>query len=206
MSKESLRYFPLYLDSRDKQVLIVGGGPVAAAKLKSLLRGEFTFFVVAEEFSIPMQEVIAGNLRRIDYLQTKIDLDLDFANADLLVLATNDKGLQEALAKKAEHSGIWYLRTDEAEESAIHLSKIIEQNGLILTLRSRWPNPSLSQILAEDLSDFLADYDEEQIKLLAELRRVLIAKDLRGAALTEEIKKYSRAEIRELQERLNELK
>lgn len=205
MSKENLRYFPLNFDSRDKQVLIVGGGPAAAAKLRSLLRGEFSFYVVAEEFSVPMQEAIAGNLRRIDYLEQKIDLDLDFGQADLLVLATNDPDLQEGLAAKAEKDGLWYLRADDAEKSAIQLSKIIEQNALILTLRSRRPNPSLSQILAEDLSEFLEQYDEKKILLLADLRQALVAQELSGEAIKEEMKKYIKADIAELEKRINEL-
>ena len=46
-----MRYLPIHVDMKDAKILIVGGGPAAEAKLRTLIKTEESLYIVAPQIS-----------------------------------------------------------------------------------------------------------------------------------------------------------
>ena len=56
-----MAYFPLFVDLKDKNVLVVGGGGVAYRKVIKLLPFEANITLVAPEICVELEEVLSNN-------------------------------------------------------------------------------------------------------------------------------------------------
>src|SRR6478735_6592277 len=91
--------FPLFVDLRDREVLVVGGGDVATRKIQALLRAGAQVLVHARELAPALQALEAeGRLQRLhgDAVDPRW-----IERAWLVVAATDDHALNRSLASQA---------------------------------------------------------------------------------------------------------
>jgi uroporphyrin-III C-methyltransferase/precorrin-2 dehydrogenase/sirohydrochlorin ferrochelatase len=107
--------YPLSLDVTGRRVVVVGGGPVAARRARSLVTAKAEVYVVApalcEDLSDLAQE---GQVswRARDYLTGDLD------GAWLVHTATGDRVTDDLVAADAEADQVWCVRADDAARSA----------------------------------------------------------------------------------------
>ena len=71
-----MQYLPIHFDTRGASILIVGGGPAAEAKLRTLLKTEADLIVVAQEISAEITRwADQGKLQHFDRGFKAVDLD-----------------------------------------------------------------------------------------------------------------------------------
>ena len=94
-----MRYFPLFFDTQNIQVLVVGAGEVAARKIELLLKTEATISVVAPDVS-PTVALLAQQ-GKITLHQNRFEAQyLD--GAQLVFIATNDETLNADIQQQAK--------------------------------------------------------------------------------------------------------
>ncbi|MGB0955810.1 MAG: precorrin-2 dehydrogenase/sirohydrochlorin ferrochelatase family protein, partial [Panacagrimonas sp.] len=86
-------YFPVFLKIRDRSVLVVGGGEVAARKIRLLRRAGARVRVIAQSLNAELQALAdAGDLSWDDKAFSASQLD----ECMLVVAATDDGDLNRA--------------------------------------------------------------------------------------------------------------
>src|SRR4051812_46921095 len=106
---------PLFLNLRDKRVLVVGGGDVATRRASRLVQAGADVSVVAPHVSDELARMVRDVQRR--------GFDgKDVEGAWLVLACTNDEHVNQAVAHAAESAGIWCVRADDAEQSAAWLA------------------------------------------------------------------------------------
>ena len=109
--------YPLFLDLRGRQVLVVGAGRVAARRIDALVSAGARITVVAPTADVGLAtrvEASAGHLRWHRRPYTSADLDA----VSLVHACTDDVELNATVAREAEERHLWCVRADQAESSA----------------------------------------------------------------------------------------
>lgn len=160
-----MQYFPLFVDTVNLNVLLVGAGDVASRKLALLTRTEANIHVVAPEVNPEVQRY--ADAGRILLSQREV-VHADIQNYDLVYLATANDSLNAELATLATARGIWVNAVDNPAFCRFITPSIVDRGRLVVaistagaapvfarTIRSRLES-SLPQSL-KPLFDFVAD-------------------------------------------------
>lgn len=109
----SKRLFPLYVDLSVKKVVIVGGGEEGARKVKTLLPFTRSITVIAPEVDDSLKSLAAAG--HIEVIQRRVKKS-DLTHAFLVIAATNDWDLNDAIYRLCRQQGIYInLPGNEAE-------------------------------------------------------------------------------------------
>ena len=99
-----MKYYPVYLNLKNRAILLVGGGPVATQKLRVLLDCQASIHVVAPR-AIPEIRRLARD-GKIKWSARSYRIT-DMKGAVLAIAATDDPALQKKIAADARSRGIW---------------------------------------------------------------------------------------------------
>ncbi|MGH3491267.1 MAG: uroporphyrinogen-III C-methyltransferase [Actinopolymorphaceae bacterium] len=107
--------YPLMLDLSGRRAVVVGGGPVAARRVRGLLDADAEVVVVAPELCEDLA-VLSGD-QYVTWLPREYAAgDLD--GAWVVQTATGDVSTDAQVAAEAEAAGIWCVRASDATHSA----------------------------------------------------------------------------------------
>lgn len=176
-----MQYFPLFIDTTNLNVLLVGAGEVASRKLALLTRTEANIHVIAPQVNTEVQRY--AETGRI-LLSVREVVHADIQNYDLVYLATANDSLNAELATLATARGIWVNAVDNPAFCRFITPSIVDRGRLVVaistagaapvfarTVRSRL-EASLPQSL-KPLFDFVADRRievQDRLKSTAERR------------------------------------
>jgi uroporphyrin-III C-methyltransferase/precorrin-2 dehydrogenase/sirohydrochlorin ferrochelatase len=110
--------YPLTLDLHGRRVVVVGGGPVAARRVRGLVEAGARVDVVAPWLCEDLAEAAgAGTVRWHERDYVAGDL-LEPDPAWLVHTATGDPGTDAQVAREAEAARVWCVRADDAAASS----------------------------------------------------------------------------------------
>lgn len=152
MSTHAWPYFPIFLRLRHEPVLVVGGGEVAARKIRLLLRSQARIEVVAPELHAEIaQAVDAGQLQ---HLATHFE-PVQIVRQRLVVAATDDAQINAAVAAAAEAANIPVNVVDDAEASRFIVPSIVDRSPLLVAISSGGAAPMLARKVRQMLEPML---------------------------------------------------
>jgi uroporphyrin-III C-methyltransferase/precorrin-2 dehydrogenase/sirohydrochlorin ferrochelatase len=137
-----MQYLPVFLDLRDRPVLLAGGGAVAARKLQALVRAGARVRVVAPaiEAAVVAQATPAGvDLQRRRFVPADVD------GAWLVIAATDDASVNAAVAAAARARGIWVNVVDDGAGSSCLMPAIIDRSPVIVAVGTGGASPTLAR-------------------------------------------------------------
>ena len=126
-------WFPLFMDSRQKTVLLVGGGKVAARRLQGLLSFRFRVRLVAPEL-VPEIRQLLGH-PRLEYLPRKFR-DGDLTDAWLVLAATGDRETNRRIGQLAREQGRLAGVADRQEECSVYFPALITTETVTVGMTS----------------------------------------------------------------------
>lgn len=160
-----MQYFPLFIDTVNLNILVVGAGDVASRKLALLTRTQANIHVIAPEVNTEVQAFVDKG--RI-LLSQRCVMPADIQNYDLIYLATADDNLNSELASLAIARGIWVNAVDNPAFCRFITPSIVDRGRLVVAISTAGAAPvfartirarletSLPQSL-KPLLDFVAD-------------------------------------------------
>lgn len=106
-NEEPRKWFPVFLDSSDKSVLIVGGGKIAERRAETLLKFQCTVTIWASDITDKIREMEnSGEVRvKIKHFNSDNLHELDFNQYNMVIGATSDRRLNAYICKKAKYEG-----------------------------------------------------------------------------------------------------
>ena len=177
------KLLPLFLDLVGRDVLLVGGGPVASAKLRQLLAAGARVRVVS-----PL--VLAD----IDRVSQSADVQIvlrTFQPSDLdgvwLVVAAATPDVNRAVANAAEARRVFVNAVDDPANATAYLSGVVRRDGVTMAISTSGDAPALTSLVREGLDAVLphdlGDWVEAAREQRAEWRRDGVPMDSRKPLL-----------------------
>ena len=155
--------FPAFLNLRSRRVVVVGGGPVAAAKLDALLEAGADVTVVAPEVVSGVDRQGVNVLRR------------PFEDADLdgvwWVVAAAPKDVNKRVLAAADARGIFVNAVDDPEHATAYLGGVVRRHGVTVAISTDGRAPALAGLLREALDAWLPVELDEWMSAADEARR-----------------------------------
>ncbi len=148
---------PLFLNLAGRRVVLVGGGPVAAAKLQQLLAARASVCVVAPQVLAAIDEAAAGHTSGCTIARREfVPADLDGA---WLVVAAATPEVNRAVAQAAEERHLFVNAVDDPANASAYLSGVIRREGFTLAVSSNGEAPGLTALLRQGLDELLPRHE-----------------------------------------------
>lgn len=135
-------YFPAFLDLDGKSCLVVGGGEVAARKIRLLLAARAQVTVVAPELGSTVAALVGGGkIERIARRYIEKDLDGKW----LVVSATGDPEVDARVFDDASARRIFCNAVDRQENCSYITPAIVDRSPVVVAISSAGSAPVLAR-------------------------------------------------------------
>ncbi len=141
-------YFPAFLRLDGCRVLLVGGGEIAARKLRLLGRTAARIDIVAATLNDEVAEACAGG--RATHLATRFSAT-QVSGCRLVVAATDDRELNLGVAAAADAAGVPVNVVDDVAASTFITPSIVDRSPLLIAISTGGAAPVLARRLRERL-------------------------------------------------------
>ena len=132
-----MRYFPIFVDLRNKLVVVIGGGEEALSKVRLLLKTEARIAIIAPELHPEL-----ASQPRVQWLAKEFSAEL-LDGASLVYSAVED--LNAIVSREAQARGIPVNAVDEAEISTFIVPSIVDRDPVVIAIGTEGTAPVLGQ-------------------------------------------------------------
>jgi siroheme synthase-like protein len=143
-----LRHYPIFLNLKDRPVLVVGAGKVALRKTRGLVESGARVTVVAPEWTVEFESLPVRMLQRRFRASDLNGITLVFA-------ATNDRMTNHRIAFAAKGRGVFANIADSAEECDFLVPARVNRGSVQLAISTGGENPRVSAELRKRLEEVL---------------------------------------------------
>jgi precorrin-2 dehydrogenase/sirohydrochlorin ferrochelatase len=143
-----LTHYPIFLDLKDRPVLVVGAGRVALRKTKGLIEAGARVTVVAPEYDREFESL------PIRLVQRRFRAS-DLTGMMLVFAATDDRLTNHRIGIAAKGRGIFANIADSAEECDFIVPSRVQHGAIQIAISTGGENPRLSAELRKRLSEIL---------------------------------------------------
>lgn len=150
-----MRYYPVYLDLRERPCIIVGGGQVAERKVLALLEAGADITVVSPKLTRKLQDLSLSG--KISHRLKKFE-DKDLSGEFLVIAATDSIEVNSAIGKLCRKMRVLVNVTAPPEESSFIVPSVVDRGDLLIAISTSGASPALSKKLRQKLE---AEYGPE---------------------------------------------
>lgn len=143
-----MKHYPVFLDLKDRPVLVVGAGKVALRKTRGLLESGARVTVVAPEWEAEFEELPLRLIRRRFRAS-------DLTNIFLVFAATDDRLTNHRIGIAAKGKGLFANIADSAEECGFVVPARVNRGEVQIAISTGGDNPRLSAELRRKLDEIL---------------------------------------------------
>ena len=156
--------FPAFLDLTARHVVVVGGGPVAASKIETLLAAGARVTVVAPEIHPEIERAGVEIVRR------------EFRGEDLdgawWVVAAAPPAVNRQVRAAADARRVFVNAVDDPQNATAYLGGVVRRDGVTIAISTGGRAPALAGLLREALDAFLPREIDAWLKASDDARRV----------------------------------
>ena len=147
-----MNYFPVFLKLEGCTVLVVGGGEVAARKVRLLLKSRPKIELV----SLDLNEELAGLVAAGQVFHSATAFEpVQVQGKRLVVAATDDRTLNRRVAAAADAAGVPVNVVDDPEPSSFITPSIVEREPITVAIGTGGAAPVLARRLRERIETLL---------------------------------------------------
>ena len=164
---ESPPWYPVFLDLRGRPVLVVGGGDLAAEKVRGLRTAEAAISVVAASLNGELAALReAGEIAHLarEYREG------DMAGFSVVMAAQGDSGANARLSAEARARGILLNAADDPGNCDFILPAVLREGPLTLAISTGGGSPAMARRVREELTDYLSADTAPLAELVSETR------------------------------------
>tara|TARA_B110000208_G_scaffold162280_1_gene198474 strand:- start:1977 stop:2942 length:966 start_codon:yes stop_codon:yes gene_type:complete len=147
-----MKYFPIFLNAKNIDAMIIGGGDVAARKIELLLKSTEKITIMSAELSPSVTALIAKH--QLTWLAHQYQPGL-LTNKNLVIAATDDTSVNESVYHEASGLKLLINVVDQPEFCSYITPAIIDRAPMIIALSSSGSAPILIRMLREQIEKVL---------------------------------------------------
>lgn len=163
-----MSYFPMFINLKDMNCLIVGGGKVALRKVLVLCDFDAAIKVVAEDICEEIREISRTN-KNIT-CEKKSFSEQDLEGIQLVVAATDNKELNHHISVICRQKNIYINAVDQIEDCGFIFPSYIKEGDVVGAFSSGGKSPVLTQYLKEAMKNILTPFIGELADFLGDIR------------------------------------
>ena len=162
--------FPTFLKLEGRRVLLVGGGPVAAGKLRGLLDAGAEVTVVAPAILPAMAAApVTAALRSFD------PSDLDGVS---FVVAAAPPDVNREVAAAAHARGLFVNAVDDVASASAYAGAVVRRAGVTIAISTDGEAPALAGLVREALEALLPEELDRWMNCARAARREWLAREV----------------------------
>lgn len=141
--------FPISLKLQQQPCLIVGGGHIAYRKAVLLAKAHAVIHVLSPEIDANLLALV--NQTQGQYISQKFDSARSMRNFRLVIAATDDKAVNQAVFEACEAENVLVNSVDDPPHCRFMVPAIIDRSPLIVSVASNGTSPVLSRQIRTQL-------------------------------------------------------
>ncbi|MDF1895681.1 siroheme synthase CysG [Rahnella contaminans] len=145
-------YLPIFADLKQRPVLVVGGGEVAARKIDLLLRAGAQVRIVAQALSPELEQREHAN--EVSWLAQAF-LPEQLNDVFLVIAATDDAALNAEVFEQASQRHLLANVVDDQPKCSFIFPSIVDRTPIVVAVSSGGKAPVLARMLREKLETLL---------------------------------------------------
>ena len=149
-----MELFPAFIKLAGRRVVVIGGGPVAASKLRALLDSGADITVVAPD--------IVAEIKNSSVTIVERNFQLSDLDGVWLVVAAATPDVNRSVAEAAETRQIFVNAVDDPPNASVYLGGVVRRAGVTFAISTDGRAPALAGLLREALNSMLPTHDLEQ--------------------------------------------
>ncbi|MFT6506665.1 MAG: siroheme synthase-like protein [Colwellia polaris] len=186
-----MKYFPIYLDAKHINAMIIGGGEVAARKIDLLLKSTTNITIMSETLNSSVERLV--NVHQLTWLKHNYQPG-HLGSCNIVIAATDSNEVNSAVAAESTKLKLLTNVVDQPELCNYITPAIIDRAPMIIAMSSSGSAPILLRMLREQiektlpygygkLADFsfkFRDHVKARVKSIRD-RRTFWERTLRGS-------------------------
>ena len=166
-----MKYYPIFLDIKDKDCLVVGGGPVGARKAATLKKCGANVKVISDHFSPWFDRLNISSVCLEKKKYEKADVNGMF----FVFAATNNAGLNQQIKDDASLFNILCNVADAPENSDFLLPSIVASGDLVVAISTSGSSPAMAKKIRQDLENYFGPEYAQFLSLMGNIRKRLLS-------------------------------
>ena len=157
------RYFPMFIDLSDKNVVVVGGGNIATRRVKTLL--QFTRNVTAIAPKVTEELRGLGTAGYVNLITRPVKRS-DFQTAYMVIAATNDWKLNDEIYRVCKEEGIYVNIADDKSKCDFYFPGVFMKDEVVVGITASGLDHKKAKRVREEIENALektageSDYEE----------------------------------------------
>lgn len=164
------RHFPVFLNLNGKKILVVGAGPVAQQKIRSLLAAGAKVRVVA-------RDIPPGRIKNVKY-EKRVFRSSDIAAQDLVFCATDDEALNRLVGRLCRARRIWVNVADCAPLCSFIMPSVFRRGKITAAFSTGGASPAVAKFLRGRMEKYIGPEVDALVRVLAKSRKRLLGLSL----------------------------
>ena len=145
-------YFPVFMDLRDQQCLVVGGGTVARRKAEALMRSGAKVRLVAPKISLELKTLVLEHQGEV-LVRAFQSADLD--QMMLVIAATDDEATNQQVSSLAIQARLPVNVVDQPALSSFITPAVVDRSPVVVAVSSGGRAPVLTRLLKARIESFV---------------------------------------------------
>ncbi len=166
-----MKYYPIFLDVKNKACLVVGGGKVGARKAATLAKCGAIVKVVSDHFSVGFNDL---KITGIDLAKKKYEKK-DIKGMFLVFAATNNADLNRQIKKDATVLNILCNVADAPKNSDFILPSLVDRGDLVLAVSTSGSSPAMAKRIRKDLEHQFGPEYSRFLILMGNIRKKILS-------------------------------
>jgi precorrin-2 dehydrogenase/sirohydrochlorin ferrochelatase len=163
--------YPIYLELRDRRVVIVGAGAVAARKVKALFETGARLVIISPKIDAMLS--VSLQATNVEIIKSHYEKSY-LAGAILVIAATDDQPLNKQIYKDCQELEILCNVVDQPQLCDFFVPAIVKRGNLQIAIATEGNCPAfaghirdkLEKILTEEHGAFLAVLEKMRLKII----------------------------------------
>ncbi|MEN6372543.1 MAG: bifunctional precorrin-2 dehydrogenase/sirohydrochlorin ferrochelatase [Armatimonadota bacterium] len=168
-----MTYYPIAVDLKDKNVLVVGGGTVALRKIETLL--DFGAHVTVVSPCVTQDIFELTDSGRVILCERCYESS-DVGKCALVIAATNDKEVNLQVSADAQTAGVPVNVVDDPELCSFIVQSVVRRGDLVISIGTGGNSPALAKRVREKIEEVIGPEYAELTELMGELREAAKSK------------------------------
>lgn len=152
MKNTPILHYPIFLNLKDRPVVVIGGGAVATRKIQTLVQSGAKITVISPKLKTALVDL--EKQQRIKIVQRPYQHG-DLQDALLVFTATDKTTVNQAVAEEAKKAKIFINIADSSTPGGFIVPAIFSEKDFTLAVSTHGKNPRLAVAIRDQLKKSL---------------------------------------------------
>ena len=152
-------YFPMFIDLSDKNIVVAGGGNIATRRIKTLLKFTRNITVVATKVTQELMDLGKAGTVTLYIRPVKRS---DFANAYMVIAATNDWKLNDEIYRVCKEEGIYVNVASDKNLCDFYFPGICLKDDIVVGITASGVNHKKAKAVREKMQALLEELEKDE--------------------------------------------